>query len=204
MSSFLQCSIELLNSYDFVKQKKCKRGLLKSKGSYPCLDCVFHPNLWSNLYPPPGPNRAASISKGPDSSWRCPESTVPPFMTLAGLFWPEAAGGRGYQNQLHPWVWAQRALPYGLQPLCFAHSSTARAGVTDQLSTPPSQGTSLSPGREHQTHLGLLQEEKRRTEHLSLLFKHLLHDTGLRHPSSSFPAPALLPPARSLCTTSPS
>ncbi|RMC00896.1 hypothetical protein DUI87_22582 [Hirundo rustica rustica] len=102
MSSFLQCSIELLNSYDFVKQKKCKRGLLKSKGSHPCLDCVFHPNLWSNLYPPPGPNRSASSSNGPNSSRCCPESAVPPCMTLEVLFWPGAAEGRGSQNQLHP------------------------------------------------------------------------------------------------------
>lgn len=133
MSSFLQCSIELLNSYNFVKQKKCKRGRLKSKGSHPCLDCVFHPNLWSNLNPPPGPNPSASSSKGPSSSWCCPESVVPSFMTLKVLFWPEAAEGRGSQNQLHPWAWARRALPWGLQLLCLAHSSsTARAGGTAQ------------------------------------------------------------------------
>lgn len=132
MSSFLQCSIELLNSYDFVKQKKCKRGLLKSKGSHPCLDCVFHPNLWSNPYPPPGPNRSASSSKGPNSSQCCPEPVVPPFMTLEVLFWPEAAEGRGSQNQLHPWARAWRALPSGPQPLCLALEAGPRAGGTAQ------------------------------------------------------------------------
>lgn len=126
MSSFLQCSIELLNSYNFVKQKKCKRGLLKSKGSHPCLDCVFPPKFveqpvtlhLGQTHQPP----AAKSTIAPGAA----QSVVPPSMTLEVLFWPEAAGGRGSQHQLHP---------HGLQHLCLAHSSsTAQAGGTAQPS----------------------------------------------------------------------
>lgn len=53
MSSFLQCSTELLNSYYFVKQKKCKRGLLKSKVLTHGWTMHLTSNLVSNLHPPP-------------------------------------------------------------------------------------------------------------------------------------------------------
>lgn len=101
MSSFLQCSIELLNSYDFVKQKKCKRGLLKSKGSHLCLDCVFHPNLWSNLVPSTWAEPTPPAAKGPTAPGAA-QSLLPPVCDSEVLFWPEAAGGRGSQHQLQP------------------------------------------------------------------------------------------------------
>lgn len=103
MSSFLQCSIELLNSYNFVKQKKCKRGLLKSKGSHLCLDCVFHPNLWSSLVPSTWAEPIPAAAKGPTAPV-LPRACCPPFIALVLLFWPEAAGDRGSQHQLHPGV----------------------------------------------------------------------------------------------------
>lgn len=53
MSSFLQRSIELLNSYYFIKQKKCKRGLLKSKVLAHVWTVYFPSNFASNPYPPP-------------------------------------------------------------------------------------------------------------------------------------------------------
>lgn len=166
MSSFLQCSIELLNSYDFVKQKKCKRGLLKSKGSHPCLDCVFHPNLWSNLYPPPGPNRAASSSKGPNSSRCCPESVVPPCTTLEVLFWPEAAGGRGYQNQLHPGL--RELFPTGSSP-----SASLTAAALPGLQSQTSAALLLSRARAPRLLLAesvkqILDFSRRRSEGLSI------------------------------------
>lgn len=66
MSSFLQCSIELLNSYYFVKQKKCKRGLLKSKVLTHVWTVYFPSNFASNPYPPPSSEpRRFNQRKGP-------------------------------------------------------------------------------------------------------------------------------------------
>lgn len=153
MSSFLQCSIELLNSYNFVKQKKCKRGLLKSKGSHPCLDCVFHPNLWSNLYPPPGPNPPASSSKGPNSSRCCPVCCAPFYDSGSAVLARSSWGQRFPAPAASPW--AAAPLPRSQQQHCpgWRHCPAQRSAL-------PSQSTSLCPGTEHKTHPGLLQEEK--------------------------------------------
>lgn len=53
MSSFLQCSIELLNSYYFVKQRKCKRGLSELKDLTHACTGWFPPNSVSHLCPLP-------------------------------------------------------------------------------------------------------------------------------------------------------
>lgn len=164
MSSFLQCSIELLNSYDFVKQKKCKRGLLKSKGSHLCLDCVFHPNLWSNLVPSTWAEPTPPAAKGPTAPGAA-QSLLPPFSDSEVLFWPEAAGGRGSQHQLHPGVGSgssslgtaaplprsqQHCLGWSCSPaqLCqpgHLAFSWQRAQNTSWTSPEASEGLSISP-----------------------------------------------------------
>lgn len=53
MSSFLQCSIELLNSYYLVKQRKCKRGLSELKDLTHACTGWFPPNSVSHLCPLP-------------------------------------------------------------------------------------------------------------------------------------------------------
>lgn len=156
MSSFLQCSIELLNSYNFVKQKKCKRGLLKSKGSHLCLDCVFHPNLWSNLVPSTWAEPIPAAAKGPTAPV-LPRACCPPFVALAGLFWPEAAGGRGSQHQLHPGCGLRELLLRDCSP------SASLPAALPRLQAQPSPALPARAPRlllaEHRTHLGLLQEQ---------------------------------------------
>lgn len=107
MSSFLQCSIELLNSYNFVKQKKCKRGLLKSKVLTHVWTLHFPSNFASNLYPPPlsEPTRF-NQRKGPTARGGAESPSSSPDVAPTGL-----ATARLEQSGLG------EALPYELQPL---------------------------------------------------------------------------------------
>lgn len=142
MSSFLQCSIELLNSYNFVKQKKCKRGLLKSKGSQPMSGLCFPPKFVEQPIASTWAELTSLQQQGARQLPVLPRVRRAPFYGSGSAVLARSSWGRGYQNQLQPRVWAWRALPYRLQPLCFApSSSTAWAGVTAQPSV------LLSPAR---------------------------------------------------------
>lgn len=87
MSSFLQCSIELLNSYYFVKQKKCKRGLFERKVlTHACTGC-FPPNSASNHCPLPstlGPGATTPRCRGRAELQEAPPADPGPFQSLTG------------------------------------------------------------------------------------------------------------------------
>lgn len=95
MSSFLQCSIELLNSYYFVKQKKCKRGLLKSKVLTQVWTVYLSSNFASHLYPPPlsEPTRFHQ-HKGPTARGGAQSPSASPDVAPTGLAmaWLRGAG----------------------------------------------------------------------------------------------------------------
>lgn len=95
MSSFLQCSIELLNSYYFVEQKKCKRGLLKSEVLTHVWTIHFPPNFASNLPPPPLSQQTRfNQRKGPTAPGGAQSPSSPPAVAPTALptAWLSGAG----------------------------------------------------------------------------------------------------------------
>lgn len=169
MSSFLQCSIELLNSYYFVKQKKCKRGLLKSKVLTHGWTVYFPPNFVSNLHPPP-PSEPTRFDqrKGPTARGGAQSLPSSPAVapTASATAWPSGAG-------------SERRSPANASPFPFTtwrnqqrcpgwnKNSHPQLGVPTLTESEPC--LLLAEGRTWL--LGLLQEEKWRTEHLSPLLQ---------------------------------
>lgn len=174
MSSFLPCSTELLSSYYFVKQKKCKRGLSKAKVLTHGWTMYLPPNLVSNLHPP-------SLSK----PTRCNQHKGPtaPGGAQSPSSSPDAAPISGVGSG-SPFICLQGGI-----------SSTTRAGI--RSCTPASchqvRRTSLLLTESTNQLLGF-SRRRRQGLSISLPFSnHLLNDKGLRHRSSSLLALALLP-----------
>lgn len=135
MSLFLPCSTELLNSYCFVKQKKCKRGLSKSKVLTHGWTMYLPSNLVSSLHPPPlskrtrfNQHKGSTAHDGAQSP-----SSSPDAAPISGV-------GSG-----SPFICLQGGI-----------SSTTRAGIRSHTPAPCPHShrvrkTSFSHGREHKT-----------------------------------------------------